>query len=1120
MKTKMLFICMMVFYGTLSDLPLWGQNKYALGGATLPSGARAGLSIAPLSAPNFVFPQPSRFRYVSGPQDLTWDFAYSPDGRFLVIGGTGFTEGLRLFNAKNLQLIHEGAHYTLIHNLTFSPDGKTLTGGTLGGRVLFLDTPSLHISYAENPGFVLSGGPVPIAWLSPDRSTLAMERGDIYTSVLRWSDLRGNTTRTVRRQKETNGGFPIVLSVGFDPTASTLATANQEGIIHLWGTGSGKHLQKFSQYVTVFDEDYCDIGVYEVNVGEDFGGREYWRSDDSDDSGPPSPDRHVVIATHDHLYELGSRETREDLTKIIHVYEKTYKFKAGHNTQCVSDWVEVIQPLKRLIGHQDTIWNVVYGTEGEEIASAGYDDTIRVWDVEGGYELTTFTSQTLRFSNIAFGRDGKALAVGNIDGTIEVRMGNQWWHPFQAHAGPVTSVAFHPQWESYTVELESGESAEVPVAPTLASAGTDGTVRFWHLHLGSQRVSPRTAPWVFYSKPLGSDEDFTRVSTQFDPLIDVGDIVTSVAFSPDSHTFAFGSWKGAKVLKLWRPGQGEKPIFHYDDPDFTPFDPWKPVLSVAYSPAGDTLAAGCLDGTINLQDISSISGTMPLGILKGHKASVFKVVFSADGRTLASGSDDGTVLLWNRSPDRPSLVLNLEPDQSSDPDESDTDTDRTDTGTDRTDTDESDTDTDETDTDRSAETPSTPDSEAEVNNERERVPGPDPVTFNEIIQPEVLVTAATPPVIYWIDDGMLYRFAEDKGTKIADSVNGIAVGSDKFYWTSTTGAAAGSINTANLDGSDPTTLKTIMAVPIGIAVDTANSKLYWTNSRGRIQSATLNASGIKNVMQNLSDLTDIVVSNGFIYWTEGGNSIRRVNISGQKNTQDVAVNLGTVGGLAISGGRIYWTEQTGASAGTINAANLDGTQLKTLATLRAVPMGIAVDTVGRKLYWTNSRGRVQRANLDGTAIKNVVEGLTAPGLLAIRRTQTATIAAAPTHPGMQLMVLERDRRQEQIDLLIATARPEKTRLLANYPNPFNPETWIPYELATDTDVRITISNAQGVVIRTLQLGQQSAGYYTDRKRAAYWNGRNALDEQVASGIYFYQFETNEMSTVRKMVILK
>ena len=67
---------------------------------------------------------------------------------------------------------------------------------------------------------------------------------------------------------------------------------------------------------------------------------------------------------------------------------------------------------------------------------------------------------------------------------------------------------------------------------------------------------------------------------------------------------------------------------------------------------------------------------------------------------------------------------------------------------------------------------------------------------------------------------------------------------------------------------------------------------------------------------------------------------------------------------------------------------------------------------------------------------------------------------------------------------------------------------------------LTIYNTQGVVIRSLQLGHQSAGYYTDRDRAAYWDGRNAFGEQVASGLYFYQLETDEMSSLRKMVILK
>ena len=74
--------------------------------------------------------------------------------------------------------------------------------------------------------------------------------------------------------------------------------------------------------------------------------------------------------------------------------------------------------------------------------------------------------------------------------------------------------------------------------------------------------------------------------------------------------------------------------------------------------------------------------------------------------------------------------------------------------------------------------------------------------------------------------------------------------------------------------------------------------------------------------------------------------------------------------------------------------------------------------------------------------------------------------------------------------------------------------------ATDTDVKIMIYNTSGVVIRTLALGHQSAGSYTGRARAAYWDGQNALGEPVASGVYFYQLETNTISSMRKMVILK
>ena len=104
--------------------------------------------------------------------------------------------------------------------------------------------------------------------------------------------------------------------------------------------------------------------------------------------------------------------------------------------------------------------------------------------------------------------------------------------------------------------------------------------------------------------------------------------------------------------------------------------------------------------------------------------------------------------------------------------------------------------------------------------------------------------------------------------------------------------------------------------------------------------------------------------------------------------------------------------------------------------------------------------------------------------------------------------------------LLASLIPEKTMLLANYPNPFNPETWIPYHLANPSDVRITIYDARGTVVRCLELGHQREGYYTSRSRAAYWDGRNAVGESIASGVYFYQLQADDLSYLRKMVILK
>ena len=98
--------------------------------------------------------------------------------------------------------------------------------------------------------------------------------------------------------------------------------------------------------------------------------------------------------------------------------------------------------------------------------------------------------------------------------------------------------------------------------------------------------------------------------------------------------------------------------------------------------------------------------------------------------------------------------------------------------------------------------------------------------------------------------------------------------------------------------------------------------------------------------------------------------------------------------------------------------------------------------------------------------------------------------------------------------------PSKTALLTNYPNPFNPETWIPYHLAEPADVTLDIYSADGKLVRTLALGHQSAGIYESKSRAAYWDGRNAVGERVASGVYFYTLTAGDFAGTGKMLIMK
>ena len=153
------------------------------------------------------------------------------------------------------------------------------------------------------------------------------------------------------------------------------------------------------------------------------------------------------------------------------------------------------------------------------------------------------------------------------------------------------------------------------------------------------------------------------------------------------------------------------------------------------------------------------------------------------------------------------------------------------------------------------------------------------------ISPVVHVAAASRPPMLWVDGGAIYALVDADVKEFAPSVDNalnIAVGGGKVYWTEKTGENSGTINSANLDGSDVTELVSVRSVPMGIAVDTAGRKLYWTASSGKIKRADLDGSGRENVVPGgLESPMDLALADGNVYWTQGNGSVRFANLTGR-----------------------------------------------------------------------------------------------------------------------------------------------------------------------------------------------------------------------------------------------
>lgn len=431
---------------------------------------------------------------------------------------------------------------------------------------------------------------------------------------------------------------------------------------------------------------------------------------------PPLPS--VLTTLHDLLGRTSGRRLgghENSVTSVVFSPDaKTLASASWDNTVRLWSLENYDHPPLVLKGHQDGVWSVAFAPDGKTLASGSRDRTIRLWS------LADPTSKPVELKGhqddvhaVVFSPDGKMLASGSIDGTIRLWLLTEPNYPhvlLKKHKGTISeppisdevsegiatgilddaifSLAFAPDGKTLasgsndgTIQLwllaeldrqpvllkgHTGSINNLAFAPdgrTLASASLDGMVRLWSL------IEPDLEPVVLkghkggaYSvafapdgKTLatGSYDGMIRLWSLFDPnyqpalLAEHEDIVWSVAFAPDGKTLASGGRND--TIWLWSLAEsfGEPMVIKRHK---------KPVTSVAFTPNGRTLASGSYDGTIQVWSLAEPRAE-PL-VFKGHEDGVSTIAFAPDGEILASGNYDGTIRVWSLAePNKEALVF-------------------------------------------------------------------------------------------------------------------------------------------------------------------------------------------------------------------------------------------------------------------------------------------------------------------------------------------------------------------------------------------------------------------------------------------------------------------------------